>query len=66
MVLSDALSEFLGGETELARTEVVKRLHQYIKDHNLQNPKDRRKIMFDDKLKDLFKCQSTTYFKINK
>jgi len=63
--LSPALSAFLG-ESYLPRTEVVKRLHAYIKENNLQSPKDRRKIVFDQRLKDVFKCKTTDYFKINR
>lgn len=44
MVLSEALAGFLGKE-QMTRTEVVKELHVYIKEHNLQDEKDRRKIV---------------------
>ena len=39
--------------TELARTEVTQYLIEYIKDHNLQNESDKRKICPDQKLKEL-------------
>jgi len=65
MVLSPALADFMGA-SELPRTEVVKRLHAHIKDNNLQNPKDKRKIMLDVKLQEIFKCKTTDYFKINR
>jgi len=65
MVLSPALADFLG-ESELPRTEVVKRIHAHIKDNNLQNPKNRRKIIFDTRLQEVFKCKTTDYFKINR
>ena len=44
--LSDVLCEFLGVEkgTELARTDVTRRINAYIKEHNLQDEKDKRKI----------------------
>jgi len=64
-VLSAALSEFLG-EEKLSRPEVVKRLHSYFKEKALQNPKDKRKILFDEKLQKVFKVKSTDYFKLNK
>jgi len=64
-VLSPALSEFLGTDT-LSRPEVVKRLHSYFKEKSLQNPKDKRKILFDDKLQAVFKVKTTDYFKLNK
>ena len=50
--VSPELEAFLGlskGE-EIARTDVTKRLTQYIKDNNLQNPANRREILLDDSL----------------
>ena len=35
--------------------QVVKRLWEYIKAHDLQNPKDKRKIVLDERLRTLFK-----------
>lgn len=35
--------------------QVVKKLWEYIKANNLQNPKNKQKIILDDKLKQLFK-----------
>ncbi|CAL8462195.1 g1726 [Coccomyxa elongata] len=52
--LSLGLQEFLG-ETSMPRTEVVKKMWEYIKANNLQNPKNKRKIILDDKLKKIFK-----------
>lgn len=50
--LSDALCDFLAVPkgTELARTDVTRRLNLYIKEHNLQDAKDKRKIHPDAKL----------------
>ena len=45
--------------------QVVKRLWAYIKENDLQNPKDKRKIVLDDKLSKLFK-PPLTMFTINK
>jgi upstream activation factor subunit UAF30 len=47
------MAEFLGAET-MPRTQVVKRIWAYIKEHELQDPKNRRRILLDDKLKTLF------------
>ncbi|KAK9799349.1 hypothetical protein WJX73_009060 [Symbiochloris irregularis] len=62
--LSEDMQEFLGEES-LPRTQIVKRLWAYIKENNLQNPKDKRKIVLDDKLSKLFK-PPLTMFTINK
>lgn len=35
--------------------QVVKKMWEYIKANNLQNPKNKRKIILDDKLKKIFK-----------
>ena len=51
--VSDALAAVIGAG-ERARTEVVSALWKYIKKHNLQDPKNRRNILADDKLKAVF------------
>ncbi|PNW87331.1 hypothetical protein CHLRE_02g118250v5 [Chlamydomonas reinhardtii] len=58
--LSEPLQAFLGVES-LPRTQVVKRLWEYIKANNLQDPKDKRKILLDDKLKTLFTSPLTMF-----
>ncbi len=45
--------------------QVVKKMWEYIKEHNLQNPNDKRKIILDDKLKTIFKSP-LTMFSMNK
>jgi len=42
------------GDKPIPRTEVVKKLWQYIKKNNLQDAKERRMINADDKLKAVF------------
>ena len=42
------------GSGPLPRTQVVKKLWEYIKKHNLQNPQNKRNILADDKLKAIF------------
>ncbi len=63
MALNPALSKPLTISPELAavvgpgpmpRTEVVKKLWEYIKKNNLQNPKNKRNIIADEKLKVVF------------
>ena len=64
--ISAEMAAFLGTETRLARTEVVKGLWAYIKANNLQNPEDKREIILDDKMKSLFHCDKITMFTLNK
>ncbi|XP_057863340.1 upstream activation factor subunit spp27 isoform X1 [Cryptomeria japonica] len=65
--LSDALVAFLGtGESELSRAEVVKRIWGYIKDNNLQDPSDKRRILCDEKLHELFGCDTFIGFGVAK
>ena len=50
----------------MPRTEVVKSLWKYFKDNELQDPKDRRFIICDDKLKAVFKMDRINGFSMNK
>lgn len=49
----EALAEIVGSKP-LPRTEVVKKLWVYIKKNNLQDPKNKRNINSDEKLKPVF------------
>ncbi len=49
----DKLSEIIGPEP-LARTEVTRKLWDYIRGHNLQDPANKTFIKADDKLKQVF------------
>ncbi len=51
--LSAALEAVIG-KGPMPRTEVVKKLWVYIKKHDLQNPKNKRNILADEKLKIVF------------
>lgn len=51
--LSQELSEVVG-QNELSRSDVTKALWVYIKEHNLQDPANRRLIVPDDKLAKVF------------
>ena len=50
--------EAVVGKGPLPRGEVVKKMWEYIKKHNLQNPQNKRNIIADDKLKPLFSGKS--------
>lgn len=52
--LSSVLSQICGGAEYLSRCEVVKKIWEYIKERELQNPNDKRMIICDDLLKQLF------------
>jgi chromatin remodeling complex protein RSC6 len=70
-VISEELCAFLGQPegTEMARTEVTKHLTTYIKEHNLQDEANKRKILPDAKLKKLLNVQPTdevTYFNLQR
>ncbi len=53
MTPSPVLAEVVGAKP-LPRTEVVKKLWAYIRKNNLQDPKEKRMINADDKLKAVF------------
>ncbi|MBT4942329.1 MAG: hypothetical protein HOL80_02575 [Candidatus Magasanikbacteria bacterium] len=48
------------------RTEVVKKMWEYIKKHDLQNPENRRNIFADDKLRPIFGKEEVTMFEMTK
>lgn len=70
-LISNELCSFLGVEngTEMARTEVTKHLTTYIKEHNLQDQENKRKILPDSKLQKLLNVtpsDEVTYFNLQK
>ena len=58
-VTPDALLAAVVGSNPLPRTELTKKLWAYIKKNNLQDPKQRRNINADDKLKSVFGGKKT-------
>lgn len=54
------------GTAGLARTQVVKKMWEYIKKHKLQNPKNMRNILADAKLKEVFGKPEVTMFEMTK
>jgi chromatin remodeling complex protein RSC6 len=55
------------GSTPLPRTELTKKLWEYIKKNKLQDPKQKTKINADDKLKAVFNGRaSVTMFEMTK
>ncbi|HET8871187.1 MAG TPA: SWIB/MDM2 domain-containing protein [Aquabacterium sp.] len=62
---SPALAAVIGA-TPLPRTEVTKKVWDYIKKHNLQDAANKRNINADDKLKVIFKKPQVTMFELTK
>jgi len=58
MKLSDDLAAVVG-KGPMPRTEVTKKIWAYIKKHDRQDPKNRRNIIADDKLKKVFGGKKT-------
>ena len=54
------------GSGPLPRGQVVSKMWEYIRSHNLQNPEDRREILADDKLRNVFGKDKVTMFEMNK
>ncbi len=60
---SPALAEVIGA-TAVPRTEAVRKIWVYIKKNNLQNPKNKRNILADDKLSKIFGKKEVTMFEL--
>ncbi len=54
------------GADPLPRTEVTKKIWEYIKKHDLQDPANRRNINADDKLRPLFEKEQVSMFELTK
>lgn len=52
------------GAAAAPRTEVVRKLWVYIKKNNLQNPKNKRNILADDKLAKVFGKKEVSMFEL--
>ena len=62
---SATLAEVIGSKA-IPRTEVTKKIWQYIKKHGLQDKKNRRNINADAKLRPIFKKDQVTMFEMTK
>ena len=65
MTPSAALAEVIGSKA-MPRTEVTKKIWQYIKKNGLQDTKTRRAINADAKLRPIFKRDQVTMFEMTK
>ena len=62
----EQLSAIIGSEA-VPRTEVTKRLWDYIREHKLQDPSNKTRIIADDKLKAVFDGrENVTMFEMTK
>jgi chromatin remodeling complex protein RSC6 len=62
---SATLAAIIGPEA-VPRTEVTKKIWDYIKQHNLQDPANRRNINADEKLRPLFGKDQVSMFELTK
>jgi upstream activation factor subunit UAF30 len=62
---SEHLAKIVGTEP-LSRSEVTKKIWAHIKKHDLQNPKNKREILADDKLRPIFGSQKLDMFQMTK
>ena len=62
---STELAQVVGSEP-LPRSEVTKRIWAYIKEHNLQNPQNKREIIADSKLQPIFGTDKLDMFQMTK
>ncbi|KAK4995752.1 hypothetical protein LTR66_004492 [Elasticomyces elasticus] len=65
MALSDPLSALLQ-ETSLSRPQTVKKIWEYVKARELQDPNDKRQIRCDDAMRAVFKQDRVHMFTMNK
>ncbi len=63
--LSEELTAVIGSGP-LPRGQVVSKIWEYIRSHNLQNPENRREIVADDQLRRVFGKDKVTMFEMNK
>ncbi|KAL8693532.1 MAG: hypothetical protein Q9218_001657 [Villophora microphyllina] len=66
LTLSAPLSALLDGEYQLSRPQTVKRIWAYVREHDLQDPGDKRWIRCDDALRAVFKSDKVHMFTMNK
>lgn len=66
MTLSAPLSALLDNEIQLSRPQTVKRIWAYVREHDLQDPSDKRMIRCDDAMRAVFKQEKVHMFTMNK
>ncbi|CAK9872303.1 unnamed protein product [Sphagnum jensenii] len=65
--ISEGLAKFLGAEDgKVSCADAVKRIWDYIKENNLQDPTNKKMIVCDTKLQELFECDTFVGFGLTK
>jgi chromatin remodeling complex protein RSC6 len=62
---SEQLAQIVGSKP-LPRTEITKKVWAHIKKHKLQNPKNKREILADEKLQPVFGSKKLDMFQMTK
>ncbi|KAF6013142.1 hypothetical protein HII12_001857 [Brettanomyces bruxellensis] len=52
--ITPELARFLGTTEQVSRVDAIRIMWKYIKENNLQNPKNRKEILCDDRMKPIF------------
>ncbi|KAJ4805940.1 SWIB/MDM2 domain superfamily protein [Rhynchospora pubera] len=63
--ISPELQSFVGAP-EISRTQALKIVWAYIKEHDLQDPNDKKVIVCDDRLKKLFGKERVGFLEVSK
>jgi chromatin remodeling complex protein RSC6 len=58
--------EAIVGSSHLPRAEVISKVWDHIRKNSLQNPKNKREILADDKLRKVFGKDKVSMFEMNK
>jgi len=65
-LLENVLLLLMVSRLQLSRPQVVKKIWEYIKARDLQDPADKRQIRCDDRLQSVFKVDKVHMFTMNK
>lgn len=66
VIISDALAKFFGtGEREMLQSEAVRRVWEYVRVNQLEDPLNSMVILCDSKLQELFGCESLSAYGIS-
>ncbi|HZQ69705.1 MAG TPA: SWIB/MDM2 domain-containing protein [Terriglobales bacterium] len=63
---SPELARITGSSQPVTRAEAIKKLWDYVKQQDLQNPENKREILADDNLRPLFGKDKITMFEVGK